>query len=433
MTPRFIVEPWENFGRPGNTAYFVIDTHRFGLQICEGITRPQAHRLARLLNRRGAWPAASARDRRSSQRVRWGKGAWTCRRCQEPVAANTFHECAARLLARTPSSSHHVTEEAGLMSESQSSLPFKKQDKVVAGVLAAVAAVIGAGLLYGLYRIMPMLVSLAKNTIVFFAELVVLVILILVVAQLWAERDLFIYRWKLFARNLRKALVREDPIGVLDTAIKRFEHRLEQIDEQIAAAIGAKKTQEHGIKQTIARADEEDSLAAAAVKLGKGDREVSQHATAAARWRKAAEGMRPMADLMANMQTSLESARDLAQSTLNDLSNQKEVLAIQLTTAQAGKSAVRSLKSFFGSSSETDMAGLAFDEIERQTNEAEAEIEQFMRVMDPMLKTADLKKQAETMDAMKKFQAFREQRELGPAPGAETLTQSTPVATAVSR
>ena|SRR5689334_7265707 len=303
------------------------------------------------------------------------------------------------------------------MSDLQS-VSLKKQDKVVMTAMGIVAGLLGGGILYALYLLMPVLVSLAKNTIIFFAELAVLVVMFMVAAQLWAERDLFVYRWKMAARNLRKALVREDPIAALDVAIKRFEHRLDQIDERIAEAIGAKKTQDNSIAQTIKNAEEEESLAAAALKLKKSERELAQHATAALRWRRAAEGMQPMAEMMANMQTALEGARDLAQHTLQDLINQRDVLSVQLQTAQAGKSAVRSLKGFFGSSSETDMAGLAFDEIERQTNEAEAEIEQFMRVMDPMLKTADLKKQAETIDAMKKFEMFREQRALAPAASA---------------
>jgi hypothetical protein len=301
------------------------------------------------------------------------------------------------------------------------SVSLKKQDMAIMAVLGTVGALVVGGVIYGLYLAMPMLVSLAKNTIIFFAELAVLVLMLLAAAQAWQERDLFLYKWKSMARNIRKAIVREDPIGVLDTAIKRFEARLENIDDRIAEAIGAKKTQDDGIRVTLAKADREDSLAAAAAKLGKGDREVAQHATAAIRWRKAADGMQPMAEMMANMQTALEGARDLAHHTLLDLQNQKDVLSIQLSTARAGKSAVRSLKTFFGSSSESDMAAMAFEEIERQTNEAEAEIEQFMRVMDPMLKTADLTKQAEAMDAMKKFDAFRQQRQLGPADTPEPV------------
>ena len=283
---------------------------------------------------------------------------------------------------------------------------FKKEDKVVASALGVAAAAVVAALLYGLYLVMPMLVSLAKNTIVFFGLMAILVLMVLAAAQVWAERDVFLYKWKLFARNLRKAIVREDPIGVLSTAIQRFEARLEQIDARIAEAIGAKNTQDKGIAKAERQANEEEAKAGAAQRLGRSDREIGLHAMNAKRWRDAADSMRPMAELMANMQTSLEGARDLARTRLDDLINQKQVMAIRLETAQSGKKAVKSLKLFFGSSSDSDMADMAFDEIERQTSEAEAEIDQFMRVMDPMLKSADLSKQAETMAAMQRFSTF---------------------------
>ena len=94
MPQRFIVDVWKGFGATGRTTYFVIDTHRFGLQICEGATRSCAQRIATVLSRRGVWRQASARDRRQSLRVRWGKGPWTCRKCKERVRADMFHQCA---------------------------------------------------------------------------------------------------------------------------------------------------------------------------------------------------------------------------------------------------------------------------------------------------------------------------------------------------
>lgn len=298
------------------------------------------------------------------------------------------------------------------MVDSQPPLPLKSSDKIVGGVL--VAAVVGA-LGYGLFVLLPFLIALAANTILFGVELVA----ILMIAMVFLDKNTWVtifYKWKSVSRNLRKMIVREDPIGVLDTVIHRFQAKLDGIDTNITQAAAAAARQKGAIDKAKKSAQSELDLAAAARRLRHPEAEVAQRATAAKRWAQAAADMQPMQDTLMRVQTCLERARDLCASRLDDSRNQKSVLAVKLEALQEGQQAVRSFKRFFGTNVDLDMQELAVDEIERQSTEAEAEIDQFMRTVNPILEGADLKKSADAIQAMDRFSAY-----LGDAPAVKVL------------
>lgn len=305
---------------------------------------------------------------------------------------------------------------------------MKGADKVTGLIILGV---VGTALAVGLYYLLPFLIELAKNTIIFGLELVVLMTLAIVFLDKGTWTAIY-YKWKTISRNLRKAIVREDPIGVLATVIARFATKLDKIDENITQAVGARHRQDNAILKAKACAAQEFDLAKAAKRMGKPDVEVSQHAAASDRWAKAADDMAPMAAMLANMQTGLERARDLCASRLSDLKSQKSVLQVKLEALQDSQNAVRSFKRFFGSNPDLEMQELAIEEIERQSTEAEAEIDQFMRVINPVLETADLQKQAEAQRAMDKFESYMSGAKALPAattplPTVTTVTSNQPV------
>jgi hypothetical protein len=279
--------------------------------------------------------------------------------------------------------------------------PFKSSDKIVGYILiAAVAAALGGGL----YVALPYLIELAKNTIIFIGELAVLALLAIVFLDPSTWQNIY-YKWRNISRNIRKAIIHEDPVGILATVIARLETRLGSIDDNIAKAVGAAKRQSKVIKQAFDQMTQELAMAKTAKAQGK-ELEIKQHAAAAGRWQKAAEDMQPMEATLLNMKTSLERARDLCASKCEDLRNQKQVLGLKLEALKDGQTAVRGFKRFFGANPDLEMQELAIEEIERQSAEAEAEIEQFIRVINPMLDTQDLRKSAEALAAMEKFNNY---------------------------
>lgn len=293
------------------------------------------------------------------------------------------------------------------MADGQQLPALKTPDKVVGGVIAGGIVV---GILYVLYQILPFLIELAKNTMILGVELAALCVLamILLDKNTWG---LVYYKWKSISRSLRKMIVRDDPIGVLDTAIHRFEAKLDDIDENIKKSTAAKQRLANKIRSrdhsgALDQAQYETDLAKAAQQTGKPKATVEQHAVAAVRWQKVAESLQPFVDTLARAQVQLERARDLCAGQLEDLKNRKATLAVQLEGLQEGQKSVRSFKRFFGHSQDNDMKELAIEEIERQSTEAEAEIDQFMRVITPTLDNADLAKQAEAIQAMDTFQKY---------------------------
>lgn len=296
------------------------------------------------------------------------------------------------------------------------STPFKSSDKMVGLALIAVALAI-AGV--GTYYLLPLLIELAKNTIIFIGELVLLGFLVITFGDKNTWLNIY-YKWRNISRNIRKAIVREDPVGILVTVIARFSQKLSEIDENITKALGAAKRQSNVIKQAESQEKQELQMAQAAQIAGK-DLEMKQHAAAAARWEKAADEMRPMELTLLNVKTTLERARDLCAARLADLESQKSVLELRLEAAQTTQKAVKGFKRFFGNNPDLEMEDMAVEEIERQSTEAEAEIEQFIRVMNPMLDAQDLKKNAEALAAMEKFNNF-----LGTQPAPKQLAEPTP-------
>lgn len=289
-----------------------------------------------------------------------------------------------------------------MLSSMPDRITLKRPDKIVAGIIAALVI----GLLgYGLFVVLPYLITLAENTITFVLELAALAVIVMVLA----DRDtwtMILYQWKNISRNLRRGIARQNPIGVMDTVIERFARKLEEIDDHMTKAAAACKRHEANIKTMRKKAADEDAIARTAISLQKSELEIKRHATAALRWEKAAEDMVPMGVMLSEMQEKMEQARDLCANTLEDTKNQREVFAMTYETMTTSQKTVKSFKRFFGTNPDLAMLEMSIDEIERQTSEAEAEIDQFMRVMTPAMEAADLKKQAEAQEAMSRFGKF---------------------------
>lgn len=288
------------------------------------------------------------------------------------------------------------------MPEVLSPVSLKRADKWVMALIGLFVLGLGGA---ALYYLLPILIALATNAIIFMAELAVLGILGIILLDRGTWTALF-YRWKLMSRNMRKSVAREDPVGVLDVVVQKFETKLAKIDDNITQAVGAKNRQVDSIGKAEKKAEQEYGLAEVARRNRRSDAEVGQHAAAGSRWAKAAEELRPMAVLLTDLQARLEGARDLCAVQITDAKSQKDVLALKLGALQSGQKAVKSFKRFFGNNPELEMQEFAIDAIEQQASEAEAEIDQFMRVIDPMIQEQDLKKQAATLSAMKKFDHF---------------------------
>jgi hypothetical protein len=303
---------------------------------------------------------------------------------------------------------------------------MKTADKVIGLVLAAIALGLGG---WGLHAILPTLIELAQNTVYFLAMLGVVGVLLVVLGDPQTWRNLY-YGWRNISRKIRNLIISSDPIGILETVIRKFQQKLEEIDANIVQADGAAKRQETAIKNALRDRDKEIGLAAAAEKIGK-QLQVSQHAVAAKRWEDSATEMEPMLVLLRNALKACEQARDLCAVKLEDAKNQKLVMQRKLEALLAGQSAVRKLKSFFTNNPDLEMQEQAIEAIELQSTEAMAEIDQFMRVVNPLIENADLQKSADQAIALSKYNEFIKGSQLGfeaiPVPAGMVVKEIGPV------
>lgn len=306
------------------------------------------------------------------------------------------------------------------MTDQTRPLLLKPADKAVAGLfIAAIAlAVVAAG--YGLYVLLPVLVELAKDTIVLGVEVFVLLGFAAGLLQLWLARDAAIYKFKQVAQNARRKVAADNPIGTIDIAIATFEGRLERIDAEAVSANSALLRLKDKVKNRkgdgmLDMASREAGLADAAEHQGRPDSEIQQHAVAAERWKKAAETVQPMVEDQEFIQGQLAKARDLATNALADLKNQRAVLSVQYDAYRESQAQAKAFRRFFGKNPELEMIDFAVEAIEKQTTDTQADIDQLMHQLTPRIQAAQLARDAEAAEAMRKRAEAKQLAEPAPA------------------
>jgi hypothetical protein len=276
---------------------------------------------------------------------------------------------------------------------------LKPADKKVAGVLAIIAGLfVGGTGLYIWLRLLPTLIELAQNTIYLIGMIIGIIIL---TSPIWdsGTRTALIYSWMNFSRNLRRTVARENPIGTYDTAISRFQAKLDEIAANLAKASGAYKLQDRNIKQFETAAQNEDGLAQAAKRQGE-MAGAARHSRLAGKWDDAANALRPIAAQLRLMCDKMEQARQACINQLEDLKGDREVYKAQYDAIMAGQKAVSSFKSFFGENKDLEMLRLSVEAIDEQVSNGEAEIDQFLNDIKPLVETDKLKDAAEMQKAL---------------------------------
>lgn len=99
---------------------------------------------------------------------------------------------------------------------------------------------LGAGGLYGLYKVLPFLIKIAENTLYLGVLLAVLGALIYMVLDP-KMRNLIFYMYKSFMRWITGIFIQIDPIGILKSYIDDLKDNLKKMNKQIAVLKGQMK------------------------------------------------------------------------------------------------------------------------------------------------------------------------------------------------
>lgn len=309
-----------------------------------------------------------------------------------------------------------------------SSVNLKRPDKITFWIMLGVLGLLAAGVGYGFYLLLPTLLELATNTIVFFAELGVLAFMLILALQVFLSRQAIFYKMQMFARNVRKAVVKSDPIGVIDVAIHRFEQRLEDVDERMKESQAAINNLDIKIRNTrktgvLDMAENEESLAVTAQRQNRAEADVNLHLVAAEQWRRAAGTLEPLLAGQRARQIKIQEARGMCDRSLTSLKTQKQTLSIQLDALRADAAQAKAFRRFFGNNEDLDMIDMAVDEIERQSAACEAEVTQMLQQADPIIQKEALQRDADAQKARARLAAAM--------PPDVMTTTSAPVATVI--
>lgn len=299
---------------------------------------------------------------------------------------------------------------------------FKDSDKRIAAVVM-LAVLAGAG--YGLLWLLPILIQLAQETITLGIEVVVGALL---GALVWTNYENVWYAMLGLSRSIRRLIVHENPVGMLDAVIARLQKRLEEIADALRDATAAKSRIEAKVRNPKAaidpehagmmdKAESEEAMVATLQRRGGSQTEINRHAANAARWRQSADSMQPVIAQLTDMIATLKKADEFAKDKMAERENARDVLVAELDARREGQKAVRSFKRFFSKSSDdVQILGMSIEEIELQSAQDEAEIDQFLDAIKPQLADEEVKKSAAAEQAMRRFQAVSDKKALPEPP-----------------
>lgn len=271
---------------------------------------------------------------------------------------------------------------------------MKRVDKTVLVCLfAAILAAVGiAG--YGLLLVMPILLKLAADSVYFFVMLIVAVFLAIGLGELAMSWRTVYYKMQMIAKSLRKAVVKSDPIGAIDVAISRLETRLDTAREQKRKALAAQKLTETNLSNASQSQASEEALAKQAERQARPKGEVDNYLIKAQRW---LDTVKTLTTVVANQRQRAErmvDAETICVRGIDNLKNQKTTLSMRLEAIKADAAQARAFKAFFGHSEEMEMFDLAVEEVEKQSAQCEAEVDQMLSEAEPAIQQAQLQASA---------------------------------------
>jgi hypothetical protein len=280
-------------------------------------------------------------------------------------------------------------------------IKLKPKDRyAMFGIAAIILAIIAIPVLTWTATVMALIQTILADTVWTMVSACALFFGGWAIVSNWTN---IIYAYKNMSRNVARTIARENPLGVMDTAISRFEQKLEQIGSNLATAKAALLQQQKAIKQAADEQKNFESLARNATD----EATESAMAAKAERRRKSAEAMQPMADTMEQVYQRLTEARQVCMLKLDDMKDNREVFGRQYATMMAGAKAVGTFRSFFASNPDLDMLTLSIDQIEQQTSQAEAEIDQFLTDIQPIVSASKLQSQVDTKAALERIKGSK--------------------------
>lgn len=286
---------------------------------------------------------------------------------------------------------------------------FWKRPEGITGAIFMIALAIGGG--YLLYTFMPVLLSLAANTLYLALMLMALAALIYVVLDP-KMRNLIWYMYKSAMRWMTGVFVQIDPIGILKSYVEDLESNLAKMSKQIGNLKGQMRKLETLIKENKEEIDNNLKLASVA-KRQDNESQVVLATRKAARMQDSNEKYQELFTKMQILYRILDKMYKNSEILLEDTRDQVKMKEQERKIIRTSHSAMKSAMSVIsGDPDKRAMFDMALENIADDVANKIGEMERFMEVSANFMDTIDLQQGVFQEEGLKMLEQWEKESTL---------------------
>ncbi len=248
---------------------------------------------------------------------------------------------------------------------------------------------LGAGGLYGLYKVLPFLVTIVENTLYLGILLAVLGALIYMVLDP-KMRNLIFYMYKSFMRWITGIFIQIDPIGILKSYIDDLKDNLKKMNKQIAVLKGQMKRLQQIMYDNKKSINNNLKLASAAKEKDKKGIMILK-SRKAGRLKESNMKLDELYKKMEILYRVLVKMYENSEILLEDIEDQVMVKEQERKAVRAGHSAMKSAMNIIaGNNDKKEMFDRALEAIADDVSMKIGEMERFMEMSNNFMDSIDL-------------------------------------------
>jgi len=248
---------------------------------------------------------------------------------------------------------------------------------------------LGAGGLYGLYKVLPFLITIVENTLYLGILLAVLGALIYMVLDP-KMRNLIFYMYKSFMRWITGIFIQIDPIGILKSYIDDLKDNLKKMNKQIAVLKGQMKRLQQIMYDNKKSINNNLKLASAAKEKDKKGIMILK-SRKAGRLKESNMKLDELYKKMEILYRVLVKMYENSEILLEDIEDQVMVKEQERKAVRAGHSAMKSAMNIIaGNNDKKEMFDRALEAIADDVSMKIGEMERFMEMSNNFMDSIDL-------------------------------------------
>lgn len=257
-----------------------------------------------------------------------------------------------------------------------------------------IAVVLGAAALFGLYLLLPFLITLAQNMLTLALLGVSLFVLIYMILDKDVQTFVF-YLYKSFIRATRTALINTDPVGIIKNYVSHLQKQFERLEEKIQELSGARKKLEDAIERAKEELGQQMGLATSAKKKGLSSAEIAVYTNQGGRLQEAIKRYSTMLNKLTGLNKLLNEMRKACKVIILDKTNQVKQIETERETMNVGFSAFKSAMSILkGDPDKKYWYDEAIENIQNDISVKSGIIEQYLVETSELMGTIDLQNSA---------------------------------------